>query len=190
MTETTQNAINALQALRLPELRTRYALVVGEETKCPNKTWLVRKITEALAAKNAEAGVAEPPALPQVEHGHQGVQKPLEDLAVPNAPPATPKLTKMSVEALQARYAEVVGRPTGSTNASYVEPADMWSCGAGRPGRTRRAAPTTPHIGGLVGGARARCPARRTSLSFSPHNACMPSRGGMVPPATTRGEQA
>lgn len=128
MTETTQNAINALQALRLPELRTRYALVVGEETKCPNKTWLVRKITEALAAKNAEAGVAEPPALPQVEHGHQGVQKPLEDLAVPNAPPATPKLTKMSVEALQARYAEVVGRPTGSTNASYVEPADMWSC--------------------------------------------------------------
>jgi hypothetical protein len=120
MTETTQHAIDALQALRLPELRTRYAEVVGEETKCPNKTWLVRKITEALAAKDAEAGVAEPPAQSQAEDGPQGAQTPLEALAVSDATPATPKLSKMSVEALQTRYVEVVGRPTGSSSKPYL----------------------------------------------------------------------
>jgi hypothetical protein len=120
MTETTQNAIDALQALRLPELRTRYAEVVGEETKCPNKTWLVRKITEALAGQDAEAGIAEPPAQPQADDDHHGAQAPLQALAAPDATPATPKLTKMTVEALQARYVEVVGRPTHSTNASYL----------------------------------------------------------------------
>jgi hypothetical protein len=158
--------------------------VLGEQTKCPNKTWLVRKITEALAAQDQAPAPTDPG---DAQDAPPAVTQAIEE---PDPAPTAPKLTKLSVEALRAMYVDVVGRDTGSTNSSYVEPADMWSCGAGRPGRTRRAAPTTPHIGGLVGGARARCPARRTSLSFSPHNACMPSRGGMVPPATTRGEQA
>lgn len=39
-----------LNEMRLPELWTLYAEVVGEESRCPNRKYLVRRITEARAA--------------------------------------------------------------------------------------------------------------------------------------------
>ncbi len=40
-----------LEALRLPELQARFREVIGEITRSPNRTFLIRRITEALAAK-------------------------------------------------------------------------------------------------------------------------------------------
>lgn len=37
MTETIQNQLDDLRALRLPDLQARFAELVGEETRCPNK---------------------------------------------------------------------------------------------------------------------------------------------------------
>jgi hypothetical protein len=34
----------------------------------------------------------------------------------------------MTIEELQTKYLEVVGRSTGSDDRRYVEPVDMWSC--------------------------------------------------------------
>jgi hypothetical protein len=116
MTETTHDT---LQTLRLPELRARYAEVFGEQTRCPNKTWLIRKITEALAAQETEE-MAQEPATPEPPKPHTTALAPLQAIEEPNPAPATPKLTKMSVEALRAMYVDVVGRPTSSTNASYL----------------------------------------------------------------------
>jgi hypothetical protein len=41
----------SLQKMRLPELQARYREVIGEATRSPNRTWLIRRIEEALAAR-------------------------------------------------------------------------------------------------------------------------------------------
>lgn len=43
----------SLKALRLPELQTKYAEIVGEPTRTPNKAWLVRKILDAAKTRTA-----------------------------------------------------------------------------------------------------------------------------------------
>ena len=48
MTETIQTQLDALAELRLPDLQERFAELFGEETRCPNKTYLLRPIREAL----------------------------------------------------------------------------------------------------------------------------------------------
>jgi hypothetical protein len=70
----------------------------------------------------------------------------------------------------------------------------MWSCSAEVPlaaGFARRWAPhkhkSFRDIVHDVAGPLSRV---RITLSFSPNNACIPSRGGMVPLSATRGEQA
>ncbi len=52
---------NDLESLRLPELQQRFLEVVGEETRCPNRTFLIRRIEQALLqrAASAEAATAE-----------------------------------------------------------------------------------------------------------------------------------
>ena len=57
MNDSIRTQIESLDSLRLPELQARYAEVLGEETRCPNKRYLIRRITEAL-----EAGGGEPAA--------------------------------------------------------------------------------------------------------------------------------
>ena len=74
-----------------------------------NTQIIIRRITEALEAAKATAGTN-----PPVE-------------------PAAPgeKLTKLDVPALQARYLDVVGRPTQSTNAAYL----VWKIREAQKGR-------------------------------------------------------
>jgi hypothetical protein len=55
MTETVQTRLAALAELRLPDLQARYAEIVGEETRCPNRTFLLRRIAETLGAELPEA---------------------------------------------------------------------------------------------------------------------------------------
>lgn len=86
-----------LEALRLPELQAKYVEIVGEPTRCPNKAWLVRKILEA--AKGRAAAKTEPTTV---------AKKVLSSDAT------------ASVEELQTRHLELVGRPTNSRNVGYL----------------------------------------------------------------------
>ncbi len=86
----------SLKALRLPELQAKYAEIVGEQTRTPNKAWLARTIVEAAKARAARAK---------------------------RTPAASKRATSrktMSVEELQARHQELIGRPTGSTDVAYL----------------------------------------------------------------------
>ena len=103
MTSTTRRTLESLSKLRLPELQARFAEIVGEPTRSPNKTFLLRRIREALEARGPQTN-AEPttPATTTTE-------------ATPNV-----KLTKLSVAELQAMYREVVGRETRSSDSAYL----------------------------------------------------------------------
>jgi hypothetical protein len=147
MNDTIRTQIETLNDMRLPELQARYAEVLGEETRAPNRTYLIRKITAALEARAADAPEAEaaqtqPEAPPPDEATEETADTPAppdtatDDEAVEPAPPTETdnsdgeetKLTKLSVPELQVLYLEAVGRSTGSSHKRYVEPADMWSC--------------------------------------------------------------
>jgi len=45
----------SIKALRLPELHAKYAEIVGEPTRTPNKAWLVRRILDAAKTHVATA---------------------------------------------------------------------------------------------------------------------------------------
>ncbi len=88
-----------LAALGLPALWERFKEATGETTKSPNKKFLVRRIEEALAARAAE---------------------PETTLAESTPPKPRGRFTSMSVEELQAKYLEAVGRATGSDDRRYL----------------------------------------------------------------------
>ena len=133
MADTTQTDIAELESMKLPELQARFAEVIGEPTKAPNRTYLVRKIMEALASQaNGDDATSGPKAAPDATqatpeptaHGDQPrPQVGNEGAATGGRDPVSdePKpLSKLSVDELQALYAEAVGRPTGSSNANYL----------------------------------------------------------------------
>jgi len=107
MNNTIQAAIARLDKLRLPELQARFAQAVGETTRCPNKRWLIRKISEALVqgAGCETEGVTARQAAP-------------ETALTPGADNVP--LRKLSVAELRARHLEVIGRPTGSSHVGYL----------------------------------------------------------------------
>jgi hypothetical protein len=109
MSKKIDKQIANLEGLRLPELQAKYAEIVGETTRAPNKAFLLRKIREALeakgrTAKDARSATGERMRGP-AQRGKRG--------------PAT-GLTKMTVEELQAVYLEEVGRPTNSVDKAYL----------------------------------------------------------------------
>jgi len=105
MTKTIQAAIARLEKLRLPELQARFAQVVGETTRCPNKRWLIRKIGEAIAQAAEAATTASTPT-------------PKDGAAESDSDQVT--VRELSVAELQARHLEVIGRPTGSSHVGYL----------------------------------------------------------------------
>jgi hypothetical protein len=154
-----KNTQAELETLRLPELQARFREVVGEITRSPNRTFLIRRITEALAAKPqevaAEAEVeADQPEAP-VETVTQTEEAPVSD-ETPESPdcelgaecegcpvceapvkgespspapsaeaaPAEKKtrgrFSAMTIEQLQVKYLDVVGRATGSSDRGYL----------------------------------------------------------------------
>ena len=100
--------------------------VTGETSKSPNKTFLARRIIETLA-KAAEPGHAEDATSaaqsadtpPQELGAGQEAQTDSSATSGDDAPQETP-LTKLSVEELRAKYVEVIGRDTSSTNKAYL----------------------------------------------------------------------
>jgi len=108
---------NELERLRLPELQARFREVVGETSRSPNRKFLIRRIEETLAAR------AEQPAAP--ESPPPAVDTPAEESAASDASAATAthvrgRFTSMSIEELQAKYLEAVGRATGSDDRRYL----------------------------------------------------------------------
>lgn len=99
-----------LDGLRLPELQARYQAVVGEATRCPNRTFLVRRIHEALAASTPSNG-------PTTRTRKKARTKKSAETTTRSA---RGRFTSMTIEELQAQYASAVGRPTGSTDRRYL----------------------------------------------------------------------
>ena len=117
MNDTMRRTIESLAALRLPELQSRFAEIVGEPTRSPNKKFLLRRIGEALDARAREAAAA--PTAPRTDS--------------PMTAPAKIRLTKLSVAELQAMYREIVGRETRSSNSAYL----VWKLRQALKGRIR-----------------------------------------------------
>ena len=114
MTETIQTELAALAELRLPDLQVRFAEIVGEETRCPNKTYLLRRIREVLEASADEPAVEDQPAeepSPEPEAASPATEAAATDEA---------RLRHLNVEQLRARYVEVVGRATSSHDKRYL----------------------------------------------------------------------
>lgn len=113
MSKTTKKAIANLGNMKLNELQAKFAEVTGEMTRSPNRKFLVRKITEALRAADAGAKTEKGP-----EAAAPGADT--EAAAQTESAAVGGKLTRLEVPELQARYLEVVGRPTSSTNKAYL----------------------------------------------------------------------
>jgi hypothetical protein len=118
----TKKEIAKLTKMKLNELQAKFAEVTGETTRSPNKTFLIRKIAEALRVADASAKVANAPE----------VGAPDADASAQTEPAvADGKLTRLELPELQARYLDVVGRPTGSTNKPYM----VWKIREAQKGR-------------------------------------------------------
>jgi hypothetical protein len=124
MSKTTKKEIANLTKMKLNELQAKFAEVTGETTRSPNKTFLIRRITETIqaAAFGSKAEKAPEAAAPDAE---------TEATAQPEPAAAGGKLTRLEVPELQARYLEVIGRPTGSTNKPYI----IWKIREAQKGR-------------------------------------------------------
>ena len=131
MNKEIKKQVKALEKLRLPELRVRYAEVLGEETRAPNRKYLIRRITEALEARAAAAPApaeAEPQEMPVETAPHT------EETAAARAEASDAtetKLSKLPIAELQARYLEVVQRPTSSEHRRYL----VWKIREAQKGR-------------------------------------------------------
>ncbi|ACY13352.1 hypothetical protein [Haliangium ochraceum] len=127
MNRTNKKRIESIKALRLPEIWEHFEAIVGEPTRCPNKKFLIRRITEALDAQ--EQAAAEAAAAPAAEPEPE-----VDAEATAAADGSAPrKLTKLSVAELQQVYAETVGRPTGSSHKRYL----VWKIREAQKGRVR-----------------------------------------------------
>jgi hypothetical protein len=110
--------------MKLNELQAKFAEVTGETTRSPNKTFLIRRISEALQASDASAKAEKAPEA-AASDAEVEVTAQTEPAAVDG------KLTRLEVPELQARYLEVVGRRTGSTNKAYM----IWKIREAQKGR-------------------------------------------------------
>ncbi len=104
MRKSTRKEIKALESMLLPELQARFAEVIGEETKAPNRKFLVRRITEALEARDAAAATppenAAPAALAEETTEAAPAEEPAADAGDGQG---EVKLSKLSVSELQAK---------------------------------------------------------------------------------------
>jgi len=116
MSKKIDRQIEKLQELRLPELQARFAEIVGEPTRAPNKKYLLRRIREALEAKAQRGGTSDSADAPATKRKRE-----------PSG------LTKLTVEELQQRYLQEVGRPTESDNRAYL----IWKLRQARKGKIR-----------------------------------------------------
>jgi len=120
MNDSIRTQIEALDNLRLPELQARYAEVLGEETRCPNKRYLIRRITEALATAGGEPATAGTADVEVAEDPPEVVAEPQDE-----AP------TETSVDEAPADEAATASDTDGDAAAEPAEPEAIGDGGAG-----------------------------------------------------------
>jgi hypothetical protein len=108
-----------LAALGLPALWERFKEATGETTKSPNKKFLVRRIEEALAARDADPAPAPVEETPRSARAASAPQ-PETTLAESTSTKPRGRFASMTIEELQTKYLEVVGRSTGSDDRRYL----------------------------------------------------------------------
>lgn len=110
-----------LAALGLPALWERFKEATGETTKSPNKKFLAQRIEEALAARAAEPAPAEEPPSPTGSSA-RATPAPEPATAPDESAPPRPRgrFASMTIDELQAKYLEAVGRATGSDDRRYL----------------------------------------------------------------------
>ena len=124
MSKTMKKEIANLNKMKLNDLQAKFADVTGETTRSPNKIFLIRRISEALQAADTGEQAAREPETAALDAG--------AEVNAQTEPASTDgKLTRLEVPELQARYLEVVGRPTGSTNKPYL----VWKIREAQKGR-------------------------------------------------------
>src|SRR5690606_28192810 len=113
----------------------------GEPTRTPNKAYLLRRIAEALEAKQAE-GRTESDAVgehaaddvsAEPEHAHADGEADDDGESTTTADLTDIKLTKLTIPELQERYRQTIGRDTRSTSAAYLQ----WKIRQAEKGRVR-----------------------------------------------------
>ncbi|MDY0061001.1 MAG: hypothetical protein RBU45_14415 [Myxococcota bacterium] len=114
MNENTRTQIAALEDMRLSGLQARYAEVIGEATRCPNRRWIIRRLTEALLAQ-AES---EPPAAIAPVTPSEPSTAPAAETATPSATVSEPG---MDVEQARRVIMENVDPMGYDTAEQYVE---------------------------------------------------------------------
>jgi len=130
----TKKEIAKLGKMKVNELQAKFAEVTGETTRSPNKVYLIRRISEAIQATTAKAEKAPEAAAPDAKTEVNAQTEPAgagAEVTAQTEPAASGKLTRLEVPELQARYLEVVGRPTGSTNKPYM----IWKIREAQKGR-------------------------------------------------------
>jgi len=141
----------------------QYLTALGEETRCPNKAFLLRRIGEALEAQvvaEDDSGSPtpeerEPEAEPIANEDHAESSDALPEEAESDAPDDDDpseggvRLRDLDVEALRARYVEVVGRGTGSHDRRYliwkIRQASQGKVPVGPVGRRQPGEPSVEH---------------------------------------------
>lgn len=118
-----------LAALGLPALRERFQEATGESSRSPNRKYLIRRIEEARAAGVTAAlhpAVAETPhPAPRDESASEPAPSAPETAPVTPPTASTPpkqrgRFASMTIEELQAKYLDVVGRPSQSSARDYL----------------------------------------------------------------------
>jgi hypothetical protein len=161
---TPRNLHQRLQKMRLPELQAHYREVVGEATRSPNRTWLIRRIEEALAArerpqakekeqaprkpsKGTKGGTKPPKKVERDEAPAPETSAPTVDEAPQDAHPAPVKSESHQNEAAESVSAATSTPPESAPTASAsVEPASNEGPPAAKPPRGRFAAMTVEQL--------------------------------------------
>ena len=138
-----QDQMHELEELRLPELQARFAKIVGEPTRTPNKAYLLRRIAEALEAKQASDGggdgddvgehLPHDDVTSEPEPAHADGEADDDSEPTPTTDLADIKLTKLTIPELQERYRQALQRETRSTSAAYLQ----WKIRQAEKGRVR-----------------------------------------------------
>ena len=129
-----QRQMHEFEELRLPELQARFAEIVGEPTRTPNKAYLLRRIAEALEVKQADGGgdadddTADDNITAEATTEVEGANESTTTMDL-----ADIKLTKLTIPELQERYRQTLQRDTRSTSAAYL----VWKIRQAEKGRVR-----------------------------------------------------
>lgn len=121
-------AKKALEALTLGELQRLFKETVGEATRCPNKTFLIRRIKETRTGQGAtetrrvrKTAIAKAAAVEPVSF--MDLTTPFDDPVSETTSerlPARGRFAGMTIDALQAEYIRVVGRESSSNDRGYL----------------------------------------------------------------------